>query len=305
MRPSLGAAYEERMDHLNSPIKAALWMGASISCFVVMSVAGRIATAELDVFQVMVIRSVAGFLMLLPLVHMAGGIEAMRTARPRQHLGRNIAHFGGQFAWLLALGMIPLAQIVAIEFTTPLWTALLAKLFLGERMNWRKTAAVLLGLIGVVVILRPGASALEPGHIVMLAGAFCFGISVVMVKSLTRTDSVVRIIFWMLVIQTAIGLVPALFVWKAVPAEIWPALLVIAFTGTFSHYCMARALVHAEATVIMPMDFVRLPATALVGWAVYAEHLDVYTAAGALLILMGNLLTLRRSRPRPAAVESP
>jgi drug/metabolite transporter (DMT)-like permease len=293
------------MDHLNSPIKAALWMGASITCFVVMSVAGRVATAELDVFQVMVIRSVTGFFMLLPLVHFAGGLGAMRTVRPLQHLGRNIAHFGGQYAWLVALGMIPLAQIVAIEFTTPLWTALLAMLFLGERMNWRKAMAVTLGLVGVLIILRPGASALEAGHIVMLAGAFCFGTSVVMVKSLTRTDSVVRIIFWMLVIQTAIGLVPALILWKAVPAEIWPALLVIAFTGTYSHYCMARALVHAEATVIMPMDFVRLPATALVGWAVYAEHLDVYTAAGALLILMGNVLTIRRGRSRPAAVESP
>jgi drug/metabolite transporter (DMT)-like permease len=293
------------MDQLHSPIKAVFWMGASITCFVVMSVAGRAATAELDVFQVMLIRSVTGFLMLLPLVHLAGGLRAMATARPLQHLGRNVAHFGGQFAWLLALGMIPLAQLVAIEFTTPLWTALLAVLFLGERMNWRKASAVVLGILGVLVILRPGAGSIEPGHLVMLAGAVCFGVSVVMVKSLTRTDQVVRIIFWMLVIQTAIGLVPALMVWRAPPVDIWPALLIVAFTGTFSHYCMARALVHAEATVIMPMDFLRMPLTALVGWAVYAEHLDVYTGAGAMLILIGNVFTLRMRGRRNILPETP
>ena len=128
------------MDPLHSPLKAALWMGASIACFIVMSVAGRVATAELDVFQVMLIRSVIGFLMLLPLVLSVGGpfSRAMRTARPLQHVGRNLAHFAGQYAWLVALAMIPLAQLVAIEFTQPFWTALLAMLVLGERMTWRQ-----------------------------------------------------------------------------------------------------------------------------------------------------------------------
>ena len=293
------------MDSLQSPIKAALWMGASITCFVVMSVAGRVATAELDVFQVMLIRSVIGFFMLMPLVHLAGGIRAMRTALPLQHLGRNVAHFAGQFAWLLALGMIPLAQLVAIEFTQPFWTALLAMLVLGERMTWRKVAALLFGIAGVLVIVRPGSGPIDPGHLVMLAGAVFFGVSVVMVKLLTRSDSVVKIIFWMLVIQTAIGLVPGLWVWRPVPPEIWPALLVVAFTGTFSHYCMARALVHAEATVVVPMDFLRVPLMALVGWAVYAEQVDMFTGTGALLILLGNLFTIRFRRRKALTSETP
>ncbi|NMG40761.1 EamA family transporter [Chelativorans sp. ZYF759] len=293
------------MESLHSPIRAALWMGASIACFIVMSVAGRVATAELDVFQVMLIRSVIGFFMLLPLVHLAGGLRAMGTARPWQHIGRNAAHFAGQFAWLLALGMIPLAQLVAIEFTQPFWTALLALLVLGERMTWRKVCALLFGIAGVLVIVRPGSGPIEPGHLVMLAGAVFFGVSVVMVKLLTRSDSVVKIIFWMLVIQTAIGIVPGLWVWQPVPVEIWPALLVVAFTGTFSHYCMARALVHAEATVVVPMDFLRVPLMALVGWAIYAEQLDIYTGTGALLILLGNLFTIRFRRRKALPAEAP
>lgn len=293
------------MDPLHSPIKAALWMGASIACFIVMSVAGRVATAELDVFQVMLIRSVIGFFMLLPLVPFVGGFTAMRTQRPLQHVGRNLAHFAGQYAWLVALGIIPLAQLVAIEFTQPFWTALLAMLVLGERMTWRKVCALIFGLAGVLVIVQPGSGPVDPGHLVMLAGAVFFGISVVMVKLLTRTESVVRIIFWMLIIQTAMGLVPGIWVWRAPPAEIWPALLVVAFTGTYSHYCMARALVHAEATVVVPMDFLRMPLMALVGWAVYAEQLDIFTGIGALLILLGNLFTFRFRKRKTLPTETP
>jgi drug/metabolite transporter (DMT)-like permease len=286
------------MDPLQSNAKAAFWMGCSIVCFIVMSVAGRTLTAQLDVFQVMEMRSVIGFVMLLPLVFAAGGFGAMRTQRPMLHVGRNVAHYAGQFAWLAALGMIPLAELVAIEFTTPFWAAVLAVMFLGEKMNARKLGAIALGFAGVAVIVRPGLSTIQPGHLVMLAGAVGFGISAVTVKLLTRTDSVVKIIFWMLIIQSVIGLVPAIRVWQTPAAELWPAILVISFAGSFAHYCLARALVHGEATVVMPMDFLRLPLMGLVGWLVYAERLDAYAAAGALLILVGNLLTLRT---RPAA----
>ncbi len=292
------------MDPLQSNTKAAFWMGCSIVCFIVMSVAGRTLTAQLDVFQVMEMRSVIGFVMLLPLVFAAGGFGAMRTQRPALHVGRNVAHYAGQFAWLAALGMIPLAELVAIEFTTPFWAAVLAVMFLGEKMNVRKTGAIALGFAGVAVIVRPGLSTIEPGHLVMLAGAVGFGISAVTVKLLTRTDSVVKIIFWMLIIQSVIGLVPAIRVWQTPAMELWPAILVISFAGSFAHYCLARALVHGEATVVMPMDFLRLPLMGLVGWLVYAERLDAYAAAGALLILVGNLLTLR-SRPAAQSPVSP
>mgnify|MGYP001207970290 CR=1 FL=1 len=289
------------MDPKPSHAKAAFWMGCSIACFVVMSVAGRTLTAELDVFQVMEMRSVIGFFMLLPLVFAAGGFSAMRTRRPLAHIGRNVAHYAGQAAWLAALSMIPLAELVSIEFTTPFWTAVLAVIFLGERLNVRKVAAIALGFAGVAVIVRPGLAGFAEGHLVMLAGAVGFGISAVLVKSLTRTDSVVRIIFWMLIIQSVIGLVPAIRVWQSPPAELWPAILVISFTGAFAHYCLAQALRYGEATVVMPMDFLRLPAMALVGWLVYAERLDAWAAIGAVLILAGNLLTLRPRAPAQAS----
>jgi drug/metabolite transporter (DMT)-like permease len=292
------------MAETQSTLKAALWMGGSIASFLTMTVAGRAILPDLDVFQLMEMRSVIGWFILLPLVLASGGFAAMRTKRPLQHIGRNVVHYAGQFAWLQALTMIPLAQLISIEFTTPIWGALLAVLFLGERMSVRKVMAIMLGLIGVLVIVRPGATAIDPGHLIMLAGAVGFGISVVMVKSLTRTDSVVAIIFWMLIIQSVIGLVPAIAVWRTPTAEMWPWILLVSFTGMSSHFCMARALTYAEATVVMPMDFLRLPLSALIGFLLYSERIDAFTAIGAALILAGNLFNLQRRAREPEVATS-
>ncbi|TIQ48823.1 MAG: DMT family transporter [Mesorhizobium sp.] len=284
--------------------KAAFWMALSIASFLTMSVAGRATTAELNVFQVLELRSVIGLFILLPLVMISGGFAAMRTKRPLAHIARNVVHFVGQAAWLYALTLIPLAVLISIEFTTPIWTAILAVGFLGERLSRPRLAAIVLGLIGVVIIVRPGVGSIDPGHVVVLGAAVCFGISVVLVKSLTRTDSVVSIIFWMLVIQSVLGLIPALYEWRNPPLELWPWLLLIAFTGMSSHFCMARALAHAEATVISPMDFLRVPLSALIGWLLYQEQIDAFTAGGALLILMGNLLNLQKKAIKPAEVAA-
>jgi drug/metabolite transporter (DMT)-like permease len=121
----------------------------------------------------------------------------------------------------------------------------------------------------------------------------------VMVKSLTRTESVVRIIFWMLVVQSIIGFIPAWIEWRNPPLALWPWIVAIAFTGMSSHFCLARALTYADATLVSPMDFLRLPFTALVGWLIYSENVDAFTIAGAALILLGNLVNLRRRAMKP------
>ncbi len=282
-----------------SPRKAAAWMTGWLSAMLVMTVAGREATRTLHVFQIMEMRSLLGFVLLWPLLHASGGLTAMRTRRIGQHIARNAVHYGAQFGWFLALTMIPLAQVVAIEFTMPIWTALLAVAFLGERLGALRVVAVVLGLVGVAVIVRPGLEHVDPGQLVALGAAVGFAISIILVKSLTTTESVVAIIFWMLVVQSAIGLIPAALVWRTPTAAVWPWIGVIALCGTYSHYCMTQALRHAEATVIVPMDFLRVPLTAVAGWLVYGERIDIYTVLGAALILVANLLNLRRAAQVP------
>ena len=208
-------------------------------------------------------------------------------------------HYAAQFGWFFALTLIPIAQVVAIEFTMPIWTALLAVAFLGERLGAARIVAVALGLVGVAVIVRPGIEHVDPGQLIALGAAVGFAISIILVKSLTTTESVVSIIFWMLVVQSAIGIVPAALVWRTPTAAVWPWIGVIALCGTYSHYCMTQALRHADAMMIVPMDFLRVPLTAVAGWLVYNERIDLYTVVGAGLILVANLLNLRRSTPAP------
>ncbi len=291
------------MPNTPSLSKAALWMGGWLSLMVVIAVAGREATRELAVFQIMELRSIIGFAMLYPLLHASGGLAAVRTSRPRQHMARNVVHYAAQYGWFVALTMIPLAQVVAIEFTMPIWAALLAVAFLGERMNRGKTLAIALGVFGVGLIVRPAATGLSAGQLIALSAAVGFAVSVIMVKSLTRSDSALTVIFWMLICQSLMGLIPAVAVWRWPSLVTWGWVLVIAFCGTYSHYCMARAMQHADATVVVPMDFLRVPLTALAGWLVYEERVDLFTVAGVTLILAGNLLNLRRTTPTRAAAS--
>jgi drug/metabolite transporter (DMT)-like permease len=288
------------MDRTPSKPLAALWMGGWLCLMLMVTVAGREALREINVFQVMELRSLIGFVLLYPLIRRNGGFAAMKTSRPIQHIGRNIIHYGAQLGWFFALTLIPLGQVVSIEFTMPIWTAILAASFLGERITIWKVTAIVLGIIGVIVIVRPATGEINQGQLIALAAAVGFGISVAMMKSLTRTEKTVAIIFWMLVVQSAAGLLPALYVWQWPSAHTWGWITVIAFCGTFSHYCMARAMLHADATVVLPMDFLRVPLTATLGWLLYSERLDMLTVLGAMLILTGNLLNLKPPAQIPA-----
>jgi drug/metabolite transporter (DMT)-like permease len=271
-------------------------MAVWLACIVVLTVVGREAQRQISVFQVMELRSLIGIVLLYPLIRRDGGIRAMKTANLRRQILRNIVHYGAQCCWLTALTLIPLAQVISIEFTMPIWTAMLAVAFLGERMGVWKTTAVALGLVGVIIIVRPFSGAVSSGQLIALVAAIGYAISVILVKSLTRTDRVTVIMFWMVVIQGVLGVAPALVVWQWPTAHTWGLLLVIGFCGTYSHYCLTQALAHADATIVVPMDFLRVPLAALTGWLIYMERIDLLTAAGAALILGGNLLNLKAAK---------
>jgi len=183
-------------------------MAGWLALMLMIAIAGRETTHELNVFQIMEVRSILGLLMLYPLIASNGGLATMKTSRPLQHIGRNLIHYAGQLGWFFALTLIPLAQVVSIEFTMPIWTAILAAGFLGERMTVWKTLAVVLGLVGVIIIVRPGTSEINPGQLIALGAAIGFGVSIAMMKSLTRTETTISIIFWMLVVQAAAGFLP-------------------------------------------------------------------------------------------------
>lgn len=275
---------------------AALWMLGALACFAAMAIGGRELAAELGTFQILFLRSVVGVLALAALLAGRGGLAEVRTRRAGLHLLRNLAHFGGQYGWFLGIALIPLAQVFAIEFTAPIWTVLLAMLFLGERASPARVGAVALGIAGVLLILRPGGEAVSPGALAVLGGAFCYALSYVLTKRLVATESPIAIVFYMTVMQLPLGLVPALFDWHWPSAAMWPWVVVVGLTALGAHYCISRAMALADAMVVVPMDFLRLPLIAMVGAVFYAEPLDPWLFVGAALMVAGNLLNLRAAR---------
>lgn len=268
-------------------------MAGWLALMLIVTVAAREATRAVNVFQLMEVRAVLSLILLYPLIRMNGGFAHLKTARVHLHIVRNLIHCTAQIGWFYALTLIPIGQVVAIEFTMPIWTAIIAASFLGERMTVWKITAIVLGLVGVIVIVRPATGAINIGQLIALAAAVGFGISIAVMKSLTRTEQTLTIIFWMLAVQGAVSLLPALYVWTWPSLQVWGWMTVIAGCGTFSHYCMARAMLYADATVVLPMDFLRVPLTAALGWLLYSERLDAFTVLGAAMILTGNLLNLR------------
>ena len=267
-------------------------MAGWLAAILTMTISGRELTSELPVFVIMLWRSCLGVLFIAPFILWAGG-RPLRTGRIKWHLARNLTHYSAQYCWFLAISLIPLAEVISIEFTLPIWTAILAGIFLGERLTAPRLAAIGLGFAGILIIVRPGLSPIGLGQLAALYAAMVFAVSVVMTKSLTRTDDSLTIVFYMFALQGLIGLLPALQVWVWPPAEKWPWVLALGLAGTASHFCLAKAIASADATVVIPMDFLRLPVTAVAGWLLYAEGLDAFLAAGAALILLGNAINLR------------
>ena len=282
----------------NQPLRAAVWMLGAIVAFSSMAVAGRAAALELDTFEMMTYRSLIGLVVVLAVGAAAGALGQITTRHMGVHLVRNLLHFTGQNLWFFAITVAPLAVVFALEFTSPLWTMGLAALFLGERLTRWKVLAGLLGFTGVLIVVQPGAQSLSIGMVAAATAAVFFAGTAILTKRLTRTETITCILFWLTSLQLVIGLIACL--WDgdmAIPsAAMLPWLLVIGLGGLAAHFCLTTALSLAPASVVMPMDFARLPAIAVVGVLFYAEPLQWGVLLGAVLIFAANYLNILTSR---------
>lgn len=283
---------------VHRPLAAALWMTGSIASFSAMAVAGRAVAEVHDTFEIMTWRSVIGLVTVVGVAMALGRLREVRRDRLASHAVRNLFHFAGQNLWFWALTMIPLAQVFALEFTSPIWVILLAAVFLGERLTRAKVAAAALGFAGILVVARPDFAALDPGVIAAAASAVCFAATAILTKALTRGESIVSILFWLTLMQLGLGLAAA--GWDgdlALPTlATLPWLALIGLCGLLAHFCLTTALALAPASVVVPVDFARLPVIALVGWLAYDEAVGWNVWAGAALIFAAILVNLRATQ---------
>ena len=283
------------LGRLPPPVQAALWMGGTVLSFALMGVCGRELSTELNTFQTLFWRSLSGGVAILPLLFHQGWGH-VRTQRPAAQITRNLFNFLGQYGWFYAIGVISLAEVFALEFTTPIWTALLAFLFLKERLTVPRVAAIALGFAGILLITRPGVEAIPPAAFAVLGAAIAYAVSYTMVKSLTATESPLTILVYMTVVQLPISLAFSVdgWVWPSVAA--WPWIVVVGLSGLTAHYCMARAFQQADAMLVVPLDFLRLPLIAAVGFFYYGEALNPWVLGGAALVFAANFLNIRYAR---------
>ncbi|WP_197055982.1 DMT family transporter [Paracoccus halophilus] len=271
------------------------WMALSMSSFIAMSVGSRELAAALSIRQVLFFRALVGlFVIALFIRRLWPEIRHLRQFR--MHVLRNAVHFTAQYFWTIGVVVLPLASVFALEFTMPIWVAFFAWALLGERLTRARLLATLGGFIGVLVIVRPGIGIVDPAAGLVLLAAMGYGLSLVLVKRLTRENSPGAIVAWMILIQLPLGLIAALTDWRPVHVSDIPWMVVAGAGALSAHYCMAQALRRLDASIVMPVDFLRVPLAALVGYLVYAELIDIWVFLGGAIILLSNLQALRAER---------
>lgn len=277
------------------PWRAALWMMGSVVSFSLIAIAGRNVAHAHDSFEVLMYRSAVGFVLVVLAGLATGRLSEVSTARLPGHALRNIVHFTGQNLWFIALTMIPLAQVFALEFTSPIWVILLSPLFLAERLTGQRLGAASLGFLGILIVTRPGMASLNLGVLAAAGAAVCFAAVSIMTKRLTRGISVLGILFWLTLMQFVFGLVGAGFDGHiALPtAQTLPWLALIGLCGVVAHLSLTSALSLAPAGFVVPIDFLRLPFIAVVGAFFFAEPFDPFVLLGGAVIFAGILLNIR------------
>lgn len=277
-------------------------MIGAITAFTSMAVAGRAAASNLDTFEIMLYRSLTGFAIVVVVASLSGSLIQVRRTRLPLHIMRNAAHFIGQNLWFFAITVIPLAQVFALEFTTPIWVILLSPLLLGERITKIGGIAAAIGFIGILIVARPDPQALNAGLIAAALCAIAFALTAIATRKLTQTETITCILFFLTLIQAIFGLIFAGYDGDiALPnTQTLPWVILIGVAGLTAHFCLTKALSIAPASIVMPIDFARLPIIAIVGIVLYNEPIDALIFLGGALIFGANYLNIRFGQAKPA-----
>ena len=280
---------------LPASLRAGIWMTGAMLSFTLMAISGRSLADKLDTFEIMTYRSLIGIVIVLAVAFYAGTWRQFSTQRLGLHLVRNLFHFAGQNLWFFALIYVPLSQMFVFEFSSPLWVAIFAPLILSERLTLTRFFAATIGFFGILVVVRPDFSNLPPELIAAALCAIGFAGATITTKLLTRTETITCILFWLVALQAMFGFIMAGYDGQIdVPQGTeWGWLTLIGVCGLCAHFCITSALQLAPATVVTPLEFLRLPMVSIVGVWLYSEGLEWQVFVGALVVLGANWINIR------------
>ena len=279
----------------SNALKGIAFMVLACVFFGVMHVGVRHVTQSIHPFEAAFFRNLFGLLVLAP-SFITHGLRPLRTQRLGLHCVRAALNVVAMLCFFYALSITPLVLVLALAFTAPLFTAVLAVLLLGERMRARRLTAIVVGFAGTLLIIRPGVQPIELGPALVLVSAAVWGYVMILIKSLSRTDSAVTITAYMVLLMSPMTLVCALFVWTWPSGDELAVLAVIGVAGTVAQMCMTHSLRIADTMVVLPFDFTKLVWGALFAWILFGEVMDGWTLLGSLVIFSGGLYVAYRER---------
>lgn len=276
-----------------TPLRAALLMLGSTLAFGLMAIAIRYATRYVPTQEVAFFRNAFGLLALLPMLIRPGSAPLKTQQLPRYFL-RSAIGLASMLCAFWAIGHLPISQAISLSYSTPLFVTIAAVLWLGETVRMRRWAAVIIGFIGVLIIVRPGSTSFTPGTLVAVGAAVLSSLVAIQIKQLTRIDSADTVVFYTYVFWVPLSLVPALFVWVWPTGLAWVWLVATGVLGTLGQLLWTRALRLGEVSALTPISFMQLPLVSLLGWLLFNEALDRWTVIGAGIILGANAYIAHR-----------
>lgn len=267
---------------------ALAWMSGTLLSFCLMALGARELSENIPVFQTLFFRSAVGLVMISSLIFLLDQKLIFRSERVPLHVFRNTFHFFGQYGWFVGIGFLPLAEVFALEFTVPIWTAIIAAFFLREKITYRKSISIFFGILGVMMIVRPGVEIVDVASLIVLGAAICYAVSYTATKSLSSSESPLTILFYMCLVQLPVSFFLSVSIWIWPEGIQWLWLVVIGITALSAHFCLVKAMGYAEVTTVITLDFLRLPLIAVLGVLLYDEEFEFYLLIGGLLMLIGN-----------------
>ncbi len=264
----------------------------------------RFVSAELHPVQIAFFRNLFGLVVFLPWF-LRLGFAPLRTRRLKLHAVRAVLNVTAMFAFFTALSLTPIAQVTALGFTAPIFATLLAMLLLGEVVRLRRWAAIACGFLGALVLLRPGLIPLDAGSLLTLGAALLWGLTLIVIRVLGRSESSLTITSYMNILLTLLSFGPALLVWRTPGAQTLAWLLAIGVLGTLAQLAVAQSLREAETGVVMPFDFCKLIWVSALGYLLFGEVPDLFVWLGAVLIFAGaTFIAYRESQLARARAEA-
>ncbi|MHA1536561.1 MAG: DMT family transporter [Alphaproteobacteria bacterium] len=276
-----------------APLAGALWMIGACLGFAAMAGIIRHVSAELHPFEIAFFRNLFGLAFMLPWLARVGW-GGLKTRRIGLYTVRGIVGLGAMMAWFWAVTILPLADATALSFTAPLFATILAALVLAEVVRARRWAAIIIGFVGALIILRPGVQEIGWPTAAVLFSSLLMATATVMIKILSRTEPTSAIVTYMVIYLTPLSLIPALFVWQTPSWTALAWLVALGGVATAGHQCLTRSFTVAEASAVMPFDFTRLIFAALIGYFFFDQIPDLWSGIGAGVIVAASVYVAHR-----------